>query len=114
MQVENLSPMGRRIRIGMASAGIVSESDLARRVGVSRQTVRRWLYDPLVRVEAVTLFRLSDALHLSARWIVTGQGCPTPRMSLTPSAQQLIEIYDALPAAARTVLLSAAAHLVDP
>lgn len=112
MNRDRLTPMGRRIRAGMISAGIRSESELARRIEVSHQTVRRLLYEP-VRVDAVTLFRLSDTLRMSARWILRAEGAPTARMLLTPSAQRLVEIHNGLPPPARDILLRAATNLID-
>jgi transcriptional regulator with XRE-family HTH domain len=112
MQREKLTPIGKRIRVGMASVGICSESDLARRIGVSHQTVRRILYEP-VRVDAVTMFRISDTLKMSARWLMFGQGTPAIRLPLTPSAQRLIEIHDRLDAKGRSILLAAATQLVS-
>lgn len=113
MQRERLTLMGQRIALGMAAAGITSESDLSRRMVVSRQTVRRLLYDPVVRVDAVTLFRLSDTVRLSARWILHGDGAPTVRMPLGPSTQRLVQIFDALPPDRQSILLHAATDLVE-
>lgn len=112
MNRERLTPMGRRVLAGMAGAGIEGESELARRIGASRQTVRRWLYDSVVRVDAVTLFRLSDTLRMSARWLLHGHGSPTVRMPLTPDAQRLVEIHESLDEQQRSILLKAATHLI--
>lgn len=110
---DRLTPMGQRIHMGMASVGITTESALARRVHVSRQTVRRLLYDPVTRVDAVTLFRLADTIKLSARWIVHGSGSPSVRTPVTLSAARLIELHNELPPIARGILLRVAAQLLD-
>lgn len=113
MQRDRLTLMGQRIHLGMSTAGIASESELARRIQVSRQTVRRLLYDPVVRVDAVTLFRLSDTVRLSARWIVHGYGSPTVRAPLDPSTKRLVELHDKLSPKAQSILLHAATDLVE-
>lgn len=113
MQRDRLTLMGERIHLGMVSVGITTESALARRVHVSRQTVRRLLYDPVTRVDAVTLFRLADTIKLSARWIVHGSGSPSVRTPVTPSAARLIELHNELPPMARGILLRVAAQLLD-
>lgn len=113
MNSSRLTPMGRRIHAGMATSGYSNVAQLARKVGVSRQTVRRWLYDPNVTPTAVDSFALSDALHLSARWIVTGLGEPTPREPLLPNEKKLLCRYRELDGGGQTILLHAAAHLRD-
>ena len=109
---ETLTPMGGRIRAGMAAAGIKNDSDLARRIEVSRQTVRRWMLEPGAHVDAATLFRLVDTLRMSGRWLLHGEGSPVVRMPLTPDAQRLVEIHDGLDEEARSILLKAATHLI--
>lgn len=111
MQKSKLTPMGKRIAAGMLAAGLHTESSLARRLGVSHQTVRRWLYEPLTRIEANTLFRIADALNLSARWIVSGDGSPTARIPLTPTTALLIDMHNALSSSAQSILLHVAADL---
>lgn len=112
MNTSQLTPLGRRIRVGMAASGITSLSELARRVGVSHQTVRRWLYDPAASVDAAHSFRLCDAVRLSARWIVTGDGQPTPRISISPGEARLLHRYRRLPDQQRSILLHVSADLL--
>lgn len=113
MQHCNLTLMGQRIAAGMAANGIRSESELARRIGVSHQTVRRWLYNPLARIDAVTLFRLSDAVGMSARWIISGQGAPTVRTPITPNEGRLLSQYRLLPHREQSILLGCARDLIS-
>lgn len=112
MNRDRLTPLGRRIHVGMVSVDITTESELARRAGISHQTVRRLLYEDIVRVDASTLFRLADTLRTSARWILSGAGYPTPRLPLTPGAQRLVEIHAGLSPKARSILLNAATDLM--
>lgn len=110
---DRLTALGQRIHLGMTTVGISSEAELARRILVSRQTVRRLLYDPVVRVDAVTLFRLADTVKLSARWILHGYGAPTARVPLGPSALRLVELHEGLSPEAQTILMHAATNLLD-
>lgn len=104
MNTSRMSPMGRRIHVGMAASGIASASDLARRVGVSHQTARRWLYVPGAHLDAETAIRLADVVHLSLRWLVYGKGVPTPRVDLRPDEAALVADYRRLPKLQRSVL----------
>lgn len=112
MHTTKLTPMGRRIHAGMIAVGIRTESELARKIGVSHQTVRRLLYEH-VRADGLTIMRLSDTLRLSGRWLLLGEGLPGIRASLTPNAMRLVEIYDRLDPKARRILLAAATDLVS-
>lgn len=108
-----LTPLGQRIRAGMISAGIAHSSKLARKVGVSPQTVSRWLYQANTTIEASALFVLADTLMLSARWIAHGAGPPTRRETVTPSESMLLSQFRALAPQQRSILLHAARNLMD-
>lgn len=104
MNKSRLTPMGRRIFVGMVAAGIATEAELARRARISPQAVQRWLYSPMTRVDARTLFRISDAVRLSARWLDEGKGSPAVRRPVTPTQAQLLQRYESLDAASRSIL----------
>ena len=113
MNASRLTDMGRRIHVGMCAAGYTNLALLARRIGVSRQTVHRWLYEPGVSIGAVDAFRLADTLHLSARWIVLDGSTPTPRESVSPEERALLAHYRQTPVKHRSILLHAAADLAS-
>lgn len=112
MNASHLSERGRRIYAGMAASGITSAADLARRIKVSRQTVSRWLTQPDAMPSAAEAFRLADTLHMSARWLVTGDGHATPREQIAPNERRLLCRYRKLDERRRTILLHAAADLL--
>jgi transcriptional regulator with XRE-family HTH domain len=114
MNKSKLSPMGRRIFVGMVATGIATEAEFARRVGISPQAVQRWLYARLKRVDAETLLRISDCVHLSARWLLSGKGSPAPRRAVTPTQAHLLRQYERLPAEARSILRHCLADLSSP
>lgn len=105
MNKSRLTPMGRRIFVGMVAAGIATEAELARRARISPQAVQRWLYGPMTRIDARVLFRISDTVRLSARWIESGKGCPAVRRAVTPTESRLLFQYGRLPSQARNILL---------
>lgn len=63
----------RRISDAMMAAGIRTPSELARRMGLPRQTVHRWLSEGIGNINYKNLLKLSDALNVNARWIMYGE-----------------------------------------
>lgn len=111
MNKSRLTAMGQRIHAGMAASGVTTVADLARRAKVSRQTAARWLYEPEATPSAPESFRLGDALRMSARWLVTGEGCPTPREPILPNEHRLLDRYRRMDESRRSILLHAADEL---
>ncbi len=66
-----------RIRDAMIAAGIEGVGDLARRLGLPRQTVHRWLQGSIKNMTYENLFRLADLLNVSARWLAVGDVDPS-------------------------------------
>lgn len=111
MNKSTFTPLGRRIHVGMAANGISSLTELARRTGVSRQTVRRWLQEPDAHIDVRTGIRLADAVHLSLRWMISGEGIPSPRVDLRPDEAALVAEYRRIPRRNRSVLRHCAREL---
>ena len=65
-----------RIRSVMQTARIGNASELARRLGLPRQTVHRWLTDGIANITYKNLLKLADTLNVNARWIVFGEVGP--------------------------------------
>ena len=63
----------RRISDAMIAAGIRTPSELARMMGLPRQTVHRWLSEGIGNINYKNLLKLSDALNVNARWIMYGE-----------------------------------------
>lgn len=111
MNSNRLTPMGRRIKAGMVSTGIGSAAELARRAGIPRPTAYRWLTQKMATADATTLFAIADVVHMSARWLLTGTGCATIRMPVTPTQRRIIEIHDKLPTEQRAIMVACAMQL---
>lgn len=63
------------------------QAALARRVGVSKQTVGDWLVGRSVNIRPDNLFDLADVLRVEARWLATGKG--PKRLPAQPSRSYL-------------------------
>lgn len=68
--------------MAMAIRG-VSASELARRMGVPRQTVHKWLKMPTAELSAVHLAGATDVLNCRMYWLITGKGDLIPRFGST-------------------------------
>lgn len=65
-----------RIRLAMELAGMSSQSELARAVGVKPQAIQ-YLLDPKNSASGSKhLVRIAEALRVNAVWLATGQGTP--------------------------------------
>lgn len=61
----------------------VTQAEFARRVGVSRQLVNRWLGDPTVSPESSTINTIAGATGVPRAWLHYGEGePPEPRLEL--------------------------------
>lgn len=102
-----------RIRIGMASAGISSPAELARRMKVNRQTVHRWIAGEGDKLTPEMLFRLADALEVNPQWLALGAP-HSPVKPHIPSVEEseLIALYEKLPAAAKESWVSSGRDLI--
>lgn len=94
-----------RIKIGMATQGIASEAELARRLKINRQTVHKWLSGEVKTIDPETLFRLAAVLELDPQWLATKEGAPQKPERVTLEHKRLIELYNALPAHMRRAWL---------
>jgi len=65
---------GHRLKAAMFAAGITSPALLARRCGVSRQSVEKWMKASKPRLSATHLLGLANCLHVRMRWLMTGDG----------------------------------------
>lgn len=111
MPPKKLSAMGERIQAGMIASGISSARELARRAGVSNQTLHRWMHEDIKAVDAAMLISVSDAVGLSGRWVLYGVGSPHKHLPVTPSEAQLVYSYRALPSEAKHILMHCVADL---
>jgi transcriptional regulator with XRE-family HTH domain len=86
-----------RLRAAMAQAGISRPMDLARKTGASPQLINKWLKGVTQNIRAADLFRLSDALQVSGRWLLFGEGSVGKYTQLSLEERELLMIFNALP-----------------
>ena len=65
-----------RMKAAMKAAGIRNPTELARRVGLPRQTIHRWFSDGIDNINYRNLLNVSDALNVNARWLMFGEVGP--------------------------------------
>jgi transcriptional regulator with XRE-family HTH domain len=87
-----------RIAAAMTAAGIASPAALARKMGVPRQTVYRWVNGEGDKLTPQMLYRLADAVNANARWLAEGppHSIVRPR-HLTPEQDMILAIHAQLP-----------------
>lgn len=90
-----------RIRQAIDASGL-KQAEIARRVGVERQTVGDWYHGRSVNVRPDHLFTLADVLGVEARWLATGHG---PRERVSPILSNYAEVIRQLSPEAREALL---------
>lgn len=65
------------------------QSDLADKVGVSRQAIFAWENGESKTMRPENLFKAADALEVNARWLGTGEGPKAPEMNRVVNAETL-------------------------
>ena len=85
----------------------MSQSDLARKAGVSQPTVSTYENNPGAGYRAEVLFRIAVALKTSPEYLMHGTG-PEALTDLKADQKELLAVIDQLPEAERAVLLSVA------
>lgn len=93
----------------LAAGGKVTQDDLARAVGVKRNTVSRWENGAMVPSDPATLASLAEALEVSVEWLISGDEPEAPSGSSElheGSGRRYLDPATAeLPEPARTVAL---------
>jgi len=102
-----------RIRDAMIARGIASPAELARRLGVPRQTVHRWLNADVKNITHEHLFRLGDVLNISARWLALGDVDPSKSKMKSEFDAEVLEIYRAMSPHNRSQWLSIGRSLLS-
>lgn len=98
---------GKRIRAGMAAAGIRTASELSRKIGTSRQYAARLMSGEVESDSWTLLTTMSRLFGVSATWLRGGACSPTPRIELTPDEYRLIDLFRHAPSTARVAALEA-------
>jgi len=91
------STFGQRLRTAMTARGVARPADLARMINHTPQQVDRWLNNKTRNPRAVDIFKIGDALKVSARWLLFNQGSMGQYTTVTPDERDVLTIYHALP-----------------
>jgi transcriptional regulator with XRE-family HTH domain len=101
-----------RINATMGERGI-KPIDLARQVGVSKQTVSDWMSGRSINIKPENLVSLADVLGVEIRWLVSGVGPKVPLARLPADIQRAAVALADMPEETRhafvTVVLARAA-----
>jgi phage repressor protein C with HTH and peptisase S24 domain len=91
-----MKSLADRLRAALREAGI-NQSELARRIGISRGAVSFWMTGDTTSVAGENLLKAAQALHVSANWLATGRG----KMKPTPAKEISLEENPDYPAIKR-------------
>lgn len=80
----------------------LTNAELARRASVERATIGDYLGGEKTSMDALVLFQVADALDVSARWLLTGDGLPGRGRPLATDQHRTLDLYSALPPHWRT------------
>lgn len=86
-----------RLNAAFQAKGLKSQADLARAIKAKPQVVNKWFHGRTAKISAVDLFKLTEALDVSARWLLFGKGQVARYTELTPDEWVVISIYRNLP-----------------
>ena len=91
------STFGSRLRDAMVAVDL-NPTRLAERIGVSKQTIYRWLAaNEAPAIQALIISQLAETLGVAGRYLILGGNEPALRMTLTPDECLLIERFRKLP-----------------
>jgi transcriptional regulator with XRE-family HTH domain len=90
-----------RVRAAIDASGL-TQAEIARRVGVERQTVGDWYHGRSINIRPEHLFALADTLGIEARWLATGKG---PKLAIKHPPMDYAEALSRLSPEARRALL---------
>lgn len=91
------STLAERIKAAMAHAGIQNPAELARRMGVSRQTVQNWVNGRSQKITPEMLYKLCEVVRVNGQWMALGPPySPVMPAFLTPDEAEILQIARAL------------------
>lgn len=97
--------LSARIRFARETAGL-SQSALARAIKVGASAVNHMESGRTKALRAETILALASALSVSAYWLETGHGSPSPDARLSPEETEALSIYRRLTPTNRDAFLS--------
>lgn len=96
---------GARLKASMVAAGLKTPEEVAEKMGVTPQVVRRWTRLKRPQLSAENLLDLSDALNVRAFWLGRGMG-PISRFNTTsPDPYDIEKFFSSLGPKERTFAL---------
>lgn len=87
---------GARLRAAMVAAGLKSAEQVAEKIGVTPQAVRRWMRMKNPDLSAQNLLDLSEALQVRAFWLGTGRGPISRFNAISVDPYDLLKMFSAL------------------
>ena len=84
--------LAQRIKAARDAAGL-SQSEVARRLGLRPSAVNHMESGRTKSLKAETILTLAQCLSVSAYWLETGHGSPSPDNRLTPDESEVIALY---------------------
>ena len=94
-----------RLRIAMMAGGVKNPTVLAALVGIPKQTAYRWHDGTNEKIDPQNLFKLSDVLGVSARWLMMGDVPPYGRHTQSVDHDLMTMVHN-LPADKRVQVVS--------
>ena len=91
----------------------LSQTDLGRRVGVTKAAINGWVKGRAVNLRPAHLFAAADALGVEPRWLATGKG-PKHRTKIVDGELRLLDEYRALSDEAKHAVDTLVHQIAEP
>ncbi len=105
-----MTTLSERIKLALAEQHI-SQAELARRLGVTRQSVSLWCSSPSMELSASNALRLAQELEVDPYWLVFGRGnMRTPR-KLELHESEMISVMNQLDTSSKELALKLVSQL---
>ena len=82
-----------RLHEACADVGVTTPSEFADKLGISRQTGYKWYHGQAPNISGKDIFKIADALGVTARWLLFGQGLKYADSPRTLQEQRLMAVY---------------------
>jgi transcriptional regulator with XRE-family HTH domain len=102
-----------RINELVADSGL-EPAELARKLGVSKQTMNDWTKGRTVNIKPDNLIEIVDYFNVEVRWLVRGAGPKYAKPSAPPEVQRATDILTRLPHAQRMAFVTIIEGSLEP